>query len=521
MGILANISNKIRTAFGGAYGETTGYQTDRGNIMYYLPGDSREYLDQWTRREILRKVEWVTQTFTVVDAAIKHVATLSNGEGICLQLNSDDEDFNEIALADWELFATSPDRFDISGRLNFYETCEELVANRIKIGETFTSHAQNPRWDNAPCIQRWDALEVNSPEKEQPGRTIIDGVQVDKFTAPIAYWVKTAGGKSEPIQASDMMHWYRPAHINDVRGVSELATAVNPLVDAQELVKITTKTAKQNTALGLHVKRMAKAGGQGAIDRISSIGGVAKGGSTTTADGGTNPQYEKLIGGGAIIYTSGEGDDVKMLTPNSPTPLLEPFITKVLLRNALSAFGPAEYFWGLEGLSGTAQRVVLLKADTITRKLGGDVVARFANPVATRYLVWRISIGAIPAPKDPNWMQKMSWQLPGKLSIDNGRDAAAEINQLTNGIETLQGINDRRGRSWKKQIRQWFAEFKYAKKVSTEMGVAWALPYWRPAMPGTNFPTDENAQLTADMPEKPEVPKEDDEEDDAEEDETK
>jgi len=281
-----------------------------------------------------------------------------------------------------------------------------------------------------------------------------------------------------------MIHWYCPNGTNQVRAESELAQAVNPLVDTKELIQITTKTAKQNTAIGLHIKKMVKAGGQGGLDRLKTLSGNKTEGTTTKADGTVDPQYEKLTGGGAIIYTAEDGD-AKLLTPQSPTPLLEPFITKVLMRNALSSLGaPAEFFWALEDLNGVAQRVVLVKADALFRKLGSDLAAQFCDPVATRYLLHRIATGKLRPCKDPNWLIKMEWQLPGRLSIDNGRDAAAEINQLANGIETLRGINDRRGRGWRKQIRQWFLEFKFAAATAKTLDVEWALPYWRATMPG-------------------------------------
>jgi hypothetical protein len=88
----------------------------------------------------------------------------------------------------------------------------------------------------------------------------------------------------------------------------------------------------------------------------------------------------------------------------------------------------------------------------------------------------------------------MGWQLPGRLSIDNGRDGATEISQLSQGIETLQSISDKRGRDWKKQVRQWFIEWKYAQEIAGDLSVEWALPFWRASMPGAmgGKPEDKN-----------------------------
>ncbi|HEX8313023.1 MAG TPA: phage portal protein [Chthoniobacteraceae bacterium] len=473
---------------GGQFGETVGWSPDRGSIMYYLPQDSRQYLSQWTRVEILRKVEWLFQTFGIVKEGIRGIARHSVGDnGICLQLNSDDEEWNELAEADFEQFAKTAARFDIAGRRNFYQAQEHAIEQRIKMGEFFASHASNPRWDGEPCVQLWDALEVESPTAEM-NPNIIDGVLVDEHTNPLGYYVRTINGTHKFISAEKMMHWYHADGTNQVRGVSELAQAVNPLVDTKELIQITTKTAKQNTAIGLHIKKMVKAGGNGGLDRLSTISGNKTEGTTTTAAGAVDPQYEKLTGGGAIIYTAEDGD-AKLLTPTSPTPLLEPFITKVLMRNALASLGvPSEFFWAFEDLNGVAQRVVLVKADALFRKLGSDLTVQFCDPIAVKYLLHRMATEKLRQCKDPNWLLKMEWQLPGRLSVDNGRDSAAEIQQLANGIETLRGINDRRGRGWRKQIRQWFMEFKFAAATAKNMDVEWALKYWRATMPGAGTP---------------------------------
>src|SRR5207244_707418 len=125
---------------GGSYGETVGWSTDRGSIMFYLPPDTRQYLDAWTREEILRKVEWLFQTFGIVKEGIRGIARHSIGDsGISLQLNSDDEEWNELAEADFEQYAKSAARFDVAGRRNFYQAQEHAIEQRIKTGEFFCS----------------------------------------------------------------------------------------------------------------------------------------------------------------------------------------------------------------------------------------------------------------------------------------------------------------------------------------------------------------------------------------------
>lgn len=477
----------FRASFGGSYSDATDrFSPDRGVVMYYPAADSRNYVTNWTRREISRKVDWLFQNFAMLKEGARGIARHSVGKGIGLQLNSDDEEWNALAEADIETFFMSADRCDRSGRRNFYEMQFHAVFARVKVGEFLASFAENPRWDGAPCLQLWDANEVETPDDRGSDPYIVDGVQMDADHCPTAYWVRTLGGTWRSIPAGDMIHWYHADGTNQVRGVSEFAQAVAPFQDIREAVNITTKTAKQNSAIGLHIKKLVRKGGQGGISKIESeaqrLGG-AKAGTTAAAIDENHTSYEKMAGGGAVIYTD-ENGDAKFLTPQSPTPLLEPFVTKVLMRNGFASIGmSAEFFWSLTDLNGTSVRLVNQKAEATFDWFGDGVIGRLCTPFAVRYLLHRIESGKLRQCKDQDWITKMHWQRPARLSVDRG-DAAIEIDQLSNGVETLANINDKRGRGWRPQVKQWFKEWAYAAECAKKSGVEWALPFWRAGKPG-------------------------------------
>ncbi len=537
MGIFRTIKSALAgAALGfratwGNYSDAVGLgSTDRSsNYLVWLDADTRQYLDPWTREIVYRKVEWLFQNFGVVKEAVRGIARLTVGRGIGLQLNTDDEEWNALAEEQFEAWACAPSRCDMAGRRSFYQLQKFAVTQRIKAGEFWAAFFGNPRWDGEPALQVYDAKEVVTPPENGTDLYVVDGVRLDRNHCPISYFVQGLNDQCNEIPASEMVHWYFADAANQVRGISDLAQAVAPLADAYELGKIVTKTAKQNSAIGLHVKKLVKNGGQGAFDKIRTIQqrqkvgqGLAPGGQTYGQSNDVDPSYERLAGGGAIIYTD-EGGDVKFLTPNSPSPLVEPFITKVLMRNGLSSLGaPAELFWDCANLNSANQRYVLAKGDALFTELADDLEAHLCNPAAVRFLISRMETGKLrrplkkvltPAAPDPaeaeaeklapgfignsdklveswvedtggDWMNKLSWQRPARLTIDNSRDAAAEINQLSNGIETLSTINDRRGRSWRQVTSQWFREFAFAARCARQNGVPWAINLWRAGLPG-------------------------------------
>jgi hypothetical protein len=286
------------------------------------------------------------------------------------------------------------------------------------------------------------------------------------------------------------------------------------MCDTRDLVRIVTKTAKQNSSIGLHIKKLVKAGGQGGVAKLRSLAQSMGGDATPPPDGPKNEQaqYEKLAGGGAIIYTD-ENGDAKFITPESPSPLVEPFIRDVLMRDGLSSLGGAgsDFFWACADLSGAGQRFVIEKAGYFFEIMGDSEIGHLCSPWITRYLQHRIETGKLrrplkrvctpPTPAsltadpeteavetwvedvDDEWMNHVEFQLPGQMSIDRG-DALAEIAQLASGVETLDSVNSRRGRGWRHMVKQWFREFAYAQQIAKAMKAEWALKLWRAGMPG-------------------------------------
>ncbi len=479
---LAGAVDGFKAAGFGSYGDTTGYSPDRSNIMFYLPADSRLYLDGWTRNEINRKVEWLFQNFGVVKEGVRGIARHTVGKGVCLQINSEDEDFNEAAEADFEDYALSPARFDIAGRRNFYEAQETACEQRMKLGEFLACHATNPRWNNDPCVQMFDAQEIVTPGDVADGVKVFDGVGLDQFNNPLRYYL--SGGR-KPVPATEMIHWYKPDGVNQVRGGSEFAQAVNPLVDIYDLKKLTTKSAKLHAALAVMVKRSAKINGQGALNAIKQANTTGTGQGAVSGPGRDDTAaLEKVYGGGAIAYVGDEGD-IKLLSSAHPSPLVEPFITDLLMRDVCAGWGvPAEFFWCIAKLSGANTRFVLSKSDLFFQVFRDALVYRFCNPVAVRYLLHRIENNKLAPCKDPNWLRKISWQGPPSLNVDEGKIGALEINQLANGIETMQSIDDKRGRNWRTKTRQWFREWAFARRVAKEEKAEFALPMYRAGVPG-------------------------------------
>lgn len=493
---------------GNAFSEALEGSIDRANYRFLLPADSALYLTNRTRTGINEKVEWLWQTFGVVKEGVAGIARHSVGKGISLELNTTDEEWDRDAEDDFESYALTPERCDLAGRRNFYEAQTTGVEQRIFRGEFFAAKTENPDWDNEPCFQLFDSQEICSPSTAaMEGRIILDGMELNKHSRVIAAWARDLEGKEYRIDRSRLIHWFKPHAINQPRGVSDMAQAVNPLVDIHELKRLATRSAKAQQLLALVLKGVAKKKTMGATGAIEN--------ARSKDDGTPDPasaQLEKLVGaaGGGIAYLSEEGD-AKLLTPNSPSPLVEGFITDLLMRDVCAGWGvPAEFFWSIAKLGGANTRFVLSKADLLFQILADGLIYRFCTPVAYLYLKHRIETGKLRAPGDPNWARKMGWQTPPRVTVDNGNEGTLQIELLANGLITLRQYCNARGLNYRHSMRQWIREpiefvrmaqqeISKAKDITPEQGKVlldrWIanMPLWRAAKPGAAAPTETNA----------------------------
>jgi capsid protein len=460
---------------GNAYGETTTYSTDRSNVLFYMPSETSNYVNSYTRQELLRKAEWVYQNFGIVKMAVAGIARHTIGKGITLQADTDDDTWNDLVEGQFNDYALSPDRSDIARRRDFYDGQEHFIESRIWRGEFFGSHVANPSNNDEPTMQFFDTNDIQDPEHAD--ENIHDGIELDDRLGVTRYWTRQ-NGKDVPIGAGDMMHFYKAERAKDLRGITELAQAVNKLVDIHDLIKLTTKSAKVHAAIAIAIKRNARLNQQGAIGKIQTLNG------NQPAAGTDYTALESIYGGGALAYV-GEKGEVELLTSNSPSPLVKEYITDLLMRDVCASWQvPSEFFWNVAGLGGANTRFVLSQADLFFQILADKTAWRYCNPRFHRWLNYRQQNGFIPECKDKNWRQKIGWQMPARVTVDNGRDGALELNQLSNGGTTLREMYGRRGKGYRTNLKQWFREWREAKAFAIAEGVPEAMANFRASMPG-------------------------------------
>lgn len=465
---------------GKSFQEVVETSIDRGDVYVVLPEDARLPVAEMTRKKIAEKATAVRERFGCVQEWTRGIARYTAGTGIAAQFNTESEEWNDAAMLAVEHYCMTPAQCDLSGRRNVYEQQLWLAEQLCFIGETFSAFIENPKFPSpvsgvgaCPAFFNISANDIKTPP--QTTASIYDGVEFGEYGSTAAYWARMFGEeKFQKFMASDMAHLYDPNTAHGSRSVSPLAPSLNKLVDMDELRRLEIRTAKAHRQVALIIK-----GVQTKKDRGPFGGQIKSAADGNGIDGSTSNdtgQLEKLYGhAGAAIARMGEDGSVELLTSNSPNPALSEFFNNVMLSDASMSLGISPHFWNPEKLGGANIRGVYASADATFRALADRIIYRFFEPLVVRFIRWRVASGLLPQPPggiDGNWSDKMSYRRPRRVTVDNGRDSNARVNEVARFLSTLRDEYDEQGRDYKPAIRQRNSEIAFIKKDGLAQGLS-------------------------------------------------
>jgi hypothetical protein len=125
-----------------------------------------------------------------------------------------------------------------------------------------------------------------------------------------------------------------------------------------------------------------------------------------------------------------------------------------------------------------------------------------------RFIRWRVASGLLPEPPggiNGNWADLVTWRLPRRVTVDNGRDSKSRIEQLHNGLANLRGLYAEVGEDWKCETAQWIEEFIEFRQMCIdrkldEETIEQLLARWRPLPPGSAQSGNGEPQEPSDPP---------------------
>jgi capsid protein len=280
------------------------------------------------------------------------------------------------------------------------------------------------------------------------------------------------GASDKYIDVSSITLAYEPEWFGAARGVPKLASAINHLRDLQDFEKFELLAAKASAAIT--VVESNEEGGPDFGIRNRDPGDEKK-----------LPIYQEMVGGLYRYFRAGSGGKIDSFQHDRPTASLYS-AADYLYRTAFSALGwPSELAWNSSDIGGANTRMVISMAMR-TVKSRQATLRLLAREITLYGLGAGIARDEIPWAD--GWWKGWDWSMPPTLSVDAGRDRAAELNDYRAGIVNLTDILADSGEDIEDHFNTRAHEEKLRKRIAEESG----LPidaFGIVAMPGQGAPT--------------------------------
>lgn len=309
-------------------------------------------------------------------------------------------------------------------------------------------------------LQAVEADRIGSPYNRLiDSDTYIGGINLDEFGRPKSFqiFVRTINNQYiEPtdISANEFIHLFDPTRLDEYRGRSAFATALNAARDLQETIKAEVQAIKfASYQTGIIT---TENGSADAADYFAT---------STKNDFG---QTEKLanIDPGAIQYLS-PGEKMEMFKSDRPGGAFGEFVRLVQAHIAMAVGLPYGFAFDADK-SGPMARMEAAMAERTFARWRRLLESQFLDRIKNIVLLDAAARGEID---DSEYLLDGRWCWPAKVSIDYGREANADIALWKAGLKTAGQIYSDAGEDYEEALRARAKETAMIVELADEMDI--------------------------------------------------
>ena len=325
---------------------------------------------------------------------------------------------------------------DVAGFFHLFELGVMQVTNQDVDGDNFTlltsTDPGNPV--GFPKIQLLRGHRVGNAGSEKLNDGFFDGVSLDRSGTRRKFRVldPDADGFTD-YDASGVLHLLEGNAPDQIRGVSAIRRGINGRFDSREAMQAMHTKIKMDAKRATVIK--------------NSTGLVEDDVYDEEQNAGAQPQdltYEMFADG--EIIRLGPGEELQSESGDNPGALFMPWM-EFSKRDFAAGYGyQLEFIWKSD-LPKAAQLFMLKKAQRrFNQRRNLQVIPKWLKRI---YLFWLSRmILRKRYRRVPNWY-KVAWQITSPdLSLDGGRESAANLNELRAGSRSLHEDAAERGRYW-------------------------------------------------------------------------
>ena len=309
-------------------------------------------------------------------------------------------------------------------------------------------------------LQSVEADRIGSPYNRLiDSDNYIGGINLDEYGRPVSYqvYVRTINNQyldPTDIPAPEFIHLFDATRLDEYRGRSAFATALNATRDLQEALKAEIQAIK------------FAAYQTGVITTENGSADAADYFATSSRN--DNGQTEKLanIDPGAINYLS-PGEKMEMFQSERPGGAFGEFIRLVQSHICMSVGLPYGFAFDADK-SGPMARMEAAMAERTFARWRGLLESQFLNRIKNIVLLDAASRGEID---DSEFLLDGRWCWPAKVSIDYGREANADIALWKAGLKTAGQIYSDAGEDYEEALRARAKEASMIKELGQEFAI--------------------------------------------------
>ena len=424
---------------------------------------SAEEVDSPHRTVLLARARDLERNSDIAESAILGILRNSVGSsGIIPQAHvlrpngEENEELNDRIEALWTEWAKK-ENCDASGQSTFSEIQSMVLRRRIVDGEIFIRKIITK---DRKFPLKLQLLESDQLDIYKVGENIYDGIEVDEYLKPIAYWFfkesisSGIGQASIRVPASDVIHIFNKKRPSQIHGISELAIVMQRIKDTKEFIDAELVAARIAACFAIFIRRNNPGGNVGRF----------------TVDKDNKPIQS--IEPGMVSYL-GVGEDVIDAKPDHPKTTAGEFIS---LQQRLAGAGLGQSY---ELLSRDLSKV------SYSSVRQGNLEDRKTFKIFQQYLVdhlclqvWEAFVessvlsGALKISDFSANKQRYSmarWVTPGWEWVDPLKEVRAASESIEMGAGTLEEVCGQKGRDWQEVLKQRAREIEYAKALGLNL----------------------------------------------------
>jgi capsid protein len=323
-------------------------------------------------------------------------------------------------------------------------------------------------------LQLVPATRIGNPnETAVASNNYFQGIITNDFGQPVAYRIfrVTRDGVyfgAEDIPANQFCHYFDPFRVDQYRGVTDLHSAIQTARMLHEILqaeKAGVRFSSQQAALIFN-------------DRgVANPRNLFQPNPTMSLPSGQT-QKNELTEVGMIRYFQ-NSDRVEVM-PSRPSQAFTGFVQHLMHEIALGVGVPEGVLFGTQDYKGPSVRAEFAAADRVFTNKQGVLTDKVLDPIKDAVILDAIARGEIAPPPllaGETMVQalrratKGEWRFPAKLSIDVGRESAANMNENRQGAKSLQEIAAEEGTDAFSRLEQIAIEAGFVKELAVKYGV--------------------------------------------------